>query len=150
MNVRLSRNSDIDTLVLLDRNANLTAWSKENYLGSFNNKQQNIYVLEEHGKIIGCLVVGIVLDEAEILQFWVDRNQHGKGYGHYLLTYILNELKTRYKVIQVFLDVRDGNNSAIKLYLKSGFIEVGRRRNYYLVDNWKFDAITMLKRFEGC
>ena len=89
----------------------------------------------------------MILDEAEILQFWVSRASHRKGYGRYLLSSILNDLKQRLNIIGVFLEVRDGNTAAINLYSSIGFVQVGRRINYYNVGTWQFDAIVMQKKF---
>ena len=44
----------------------------------------------------------------------------------------------------MFLEVRDGNTAAQQLYERSGFIGVGRRRDYYRgATAERFDAITM-------
>ena len=147
MLIRQAKIHDIDNLVKLDTDANLTCWAKAEYLSSLQNKQHFIYLLEEHGKIQGCIVIGMILDEAEILQFWVSRASHRKGYGRYLLSSILNDLKQRLNIIGVFLEVRDGNTAAINLYSSIGFVQVGRRINYYNVGTWQFDAIVMQKKF---
>lgn len=145
MQIRVARNSDIKTLVQLDKDTNLTPWSEADYIGCLHNSQHFILILEEHGKIIGCIVCGTVLDEAEILQFWIRRDKQRTGLGKYLLNYLFQQLKQKYRAQQVFLEVRDGNTGAISLYQKAGFKEVGRRDNYYNVDQWQFDAIVMLK-----
>lgn len=147
MQIRLAKSSDVGNLVKLDKDANLTNWSKEDYQGSLNNKQQFIYVLEEHGKILGCIALGVIVDEAEILQFWISRSCHRQGYGRHFFTKILNELRVHYQAQQVFLEVRDGNTAAINLYTQAGFIQVGKRNNYYNVETWQFDAIIMHKQF---
>jgi ribosomal-protein-alanine N-acetyltransferase len=41
------------------------------------------------------------------------------------------------------LEVRVSNFSAIRLYLNYGFIEVGRRRDYYRTEFGREDAILM-------
>ena len=46
-----------------------------------------------------------------------------------------------------FLEVRDGN-PAVRLYKRTGFSEVGRRRDYYSgCDGQLFDALTLAKSF---
>jgi ribosomal-protein-alanine N-acetyltransferase len=150
MQTRRAHKSDLSILVKLDTESNLTHWSLSDYQESLNNKQHFIYVVEEHGKIVACTVFSIVIDEAEILQFWVENNSKRRGLGLYLLNYILTELRQRFHVLRVFLEVRDGNKPAINLYLKLGFVEVGRRQNYYNVDTWQFDALIMHKQFSEC
>lgn len=147
MQIRLSGINDIPLLVQLDRESNLTPWSREDYLNSLNNLQQVIYIVTNHGKIVACGVCSKVLDEAEILQFWVKKVNKRQGVGEYLLKYILHDLQKKY-VVKVFLEVRQGNDAAINLYAKLGFNKVGQRKNYYRVDNWQFDAIIMLKALD--
>ena len=149
MQIRKVNSGELNTLVTLDKISNMTNWSLNDYQNSFNNKQHFIYILEEHGKISACIVVGVVLDEAEILQLWVESNSKRKGLGIYLLNHTLNELRKKHMVLRVFLEVRDGNVEAINLYKKVGFIEVGRRHKYYNVDAWQFDALVMQKEFLG-
>jgi ribosomal-protein-alanine N-acetyltransferase len=46
---------------------------------------------------------------------------------------------------RLHLEVRDGN-PAIKLYSRSGFSEVGRRKNYYTGrDGQIYDALTLTR-----
>ena len=149
MQIRRANIRDLNTLCTLDNIANMTNWSLNDYQNSFNNKQHFIYICEEHGKISACIVFGVALDEAEILQFWVEHSLKRKGIGIYLLNYTLHELRKKLMVIRVFLEVRDGNVAAINLYKKAGFIEVGRRHRYYVVDTWRFDALVMQKEFSG-
>ena len=43
----------------------------------------------------------------------------------------------------IFLEVRASNSSAIRLYEKKGFNEIGIRKNYYKIIDGKEDAILM-------
>ena len=149
MQVRNANNSDLATLARLDKLSNITNWSISDYQNSLHNKQQFIYLVEEHGKILACMVFGIVMDEAEILQFWVESNLKRQGIGLYLLNHTLNQLAKHQNVLRVFLEVRDGNQAAINLYKKVGFVEVGKRHQYYNIDAWQFDALVMHKEFLG-
>jgi ribosomal protein S18 acetylase RimI-like enzyme len=149
MQIRCANSADLNTLVILDKISNITNWSLNDYQNSFNNKQHFIYILEEHGKISACIVFGVVCDEAEILQLWVENNSKRKGLGIYILNYTLIELRKKHMILRVFLEVRDGNESAINLYKKAGFLEVGRRHKYYNIDAWQFDALIMQKEFLG-
>lgn len=145
MQVRLAKARDIDTMVLLDFEANLTHWTKSEYLGSLNNSLHRLYVLETpNGEIIGVAVLSVVDFEAEVLQFVVKRSFQKNGYGRILLQQIFKIL-TMQQVRQIFLEVRENNIAAISLYQSCGFAIVGRRANYYKVDNWHFDAMVMLR-----
>ncbi|HEV2556757.1 MAG TPA: GNAT family N-acetyltransferase [Bosea sp. (in: a-proteobacteria)] len=69
-------------------------------------------------------------DEAEILSIVVAPAQRGHRLGASLLGAHLSRLAGR-GVIQVFLEVEEGNVAAERLYRHLGFREVGRRKGYY-------------------
>lgn len=146
MRTRLARIEEAHSLAKLDKHSNLTNWDVNEYISSFNNTKHSIYVLEQDsGSIVATIVISIIFDEAEILQFWVKHECKKQGYGKILLEFILNKLKAMQKLHNVFLEVREDNTPAINLYQKLGFKIVGRRNNYYTVDNWQYDALTMLR-----
>ena len=145
MKIRNVKKNDLHQLAKLDKFANLTHWDFTEYQSSFNNQNHYIYVLENPANdIIGAMVVAVVLDEAEILQFWIKDTLKRHGYGKILLCDVLEILKFK-GIARVFLEVRDGNVPAINLYKKLGFEVVGRRNNYYTVDSWQYDALTLLR-----
>jgi N-acetylglutamate synthase-like GNAT family acetyltransferase len=52
-----------------------------------DKEQGNLYVLKERKKIIGCVVININNQEAELSHLAVLLEYHGKGYGEVLLDY---------------------------------------------------------------
>ena len=147
MQIRVANKKDLAVLVSLDKQSNITNWSLIDYQNSFSNKQHFIYILEDQGRVLACIVLSVVIDEAEILQLWVENGSKRRGYGLYILNHVFSELRRRFNIARVFLEVRDGNTTAINLYQKLGFAEVGRRHKYYNVDSWQFDALIMHKEF---
>ena len=147
MQIRVANKKDLAVLVSLDKQSNITNWSLIDYQNSFSNKQHFIYILEDQGRVLACIVLSVVIDEAEILQLWVENGSKRRGYGLYILNHVFSELRRRFNIARVFLEVRDGNTPAINLYQKLGFAEVGRRHKYYNVDSWQFDALIMHKEF---
>ena len=79
------------------------------------------------GKAVG---YGILrqIDVGEILVIGVDEAERRKGIGGMILDKLLSIASPGENV---FLEVRDSNEDAKKLYEKKGFAEVARRRNYY-------------------
>lgn len=143
MQIRLATINDINQLVLLDRESNLTYWSKDEYISSLN--QQQIYILVDKSLVVAVVVIRKVFDEAEILQFFVKHSQKKMGYGKILLDLIISRFKTKHNITRFFLEVRSDNYPAIKLYEKVGFQKVGVRKNYYRVAGMgTSDALTML------
>ena len=64
--------------------------------------------------------------------------------GSQLLRHTLQSLDDA--IESVLLEVRVSNFPAIRLYLNYGFMEVGRRRDYYRTEFGREDAILMTLR----
>jgi ribosomal-protein-alanine N-acetyltransferase len=84
---------------------------------------------------IGSALTGFILtrwaaDEAEILSVAVARSARGCGLGHALLRRNLQRL-AGLGIRDVFLEVSADNTSALRLYRRMGFDEVGKRERYY-------------------
>ena len=86
------------------------------------------YVLD--GKSIGYLEYSLIYDRMEIDQFRVIDEYRNKGVGTKLLAHLIS-LAINYRVINITLEVRVGNEIAINLYKKFGFREVALRKYYY-------------------
>lgn len=92
-------------------------WSKE----SLKNTQifQNEYAL--------AVFSTPVLDEIELLLVATHPDHLRQGHAEILLKKILASLSVK----KIFLEVRESNFTARKLYQKLGFIETGKRAKYY-------------------
>jgi ribosomal-protein-alanine N-acetyltransferase len=85
---------------------------------------------EQGGAVIGYVIARPVLDEAEILNLGVASARQRGGIGRALVEAMLARLRQQ-RVATVFLEVRESNAVARRLYAGLGFAEVGRRRDYY-------------------
>ena len=103
---------------------------------SFDNDFLKTLVYED-GLINGVLVYQYIYNRAEIDYIIVDNNYRKIGIATKLLKY----LEDSYKLDNITLEVRESNKSAINFYLKNGFKEVTRRKNYYKDE----DGILMIK-----
>lgn len=104
---------------------------------------------------IGEVVTGFALsriagDEAELLSIALDREVRAKGYSARLLDAHCAGLR-RMGVETLFLEVADDNASALALYRRLGFVEIGRRKGYYRRSDpaKRSDALTMKRSLEG-
>ncbi len=106
-----------------------------------------------HRATVGAKFAGFIMsrsaaDEAEILSIAIAGNRRGKGLGRALLTLHLRRLAAL-GARTVFLEVDEHNASAIRLYSRAGFHEVGRRPNYYPKAGGKPASALILRRDLG-
>jgi len=98
----------------------------------------------DSAKVVGFALGRVVAGEAELLLLAVRRSSQGSGVGRALLNRFV-EIAQQKGADRLHLEVRDGNH-AIKLYVKAGFTEVGRRKNYYTGrDGQVYDALTLAR-----
>jgi ribosomal-protein-alanine N-acetyltransferase len=103
-----------------------------------------------HRAMIGSNFAGFIMsrlaaDEAEILTVAVASNYRGRSIARSLLRYHLGRLMV-FGVRTVFLEVEEGNVSALRLYRRAGFVEAGRRDNYYPKAAGKAAGALVLRR----
>ncbi len=85
--------------------------------------------VEEQG-VSGYVVAHYAADMGEILNLGVTPARRRRGLGGALVQEVLAALGTQ-GVTEVFLEVRESNASARRLYEGRGFHAVGRRAKYY-------------------
>ena len=112
---------DLDTICL---------WSQEQWESEFNKKGVKVFGLLMSDKIIGVCVVQVIIDEAQINYFSIDRKFRRRGYGCHLMKNLINHCEV-INVKKLLLEVSDTNTSAKKFYSQFKFLTVGRRKNFY-------------------
>jgi ribosomal-protein-alanine N-acetyltransferase len=115
------------------------AWSLKQIKEEFKNSFSEIFVFE-NGKKLGYVIYRKLLDEGEILRIGIKKEYQGRGFGKKLLKELLEILKEK-GIKAVFLEVRENNAPAIRLYEKNGFRVLGKRKGYYSGE----DALIMEK-----
>jgi [ribosomal protein S18]-alanine N-acetyltransferase len=85
---------------------------------------------EQRGGVAGYVIAHSAADEGEILNLGVAPAHRGRGVGRALVEGMLAELLGR-GVRIVYLEVRESNAIARRLYESLGFGEVARRARYY-------------------
>lgn len=81
-------------------------------------------------KIIGWCTVRFVPPESELLKIAVRSDRRGEGIAGLLLEEVFQSLSS-ISIECIFLEVRSRNRSALQLYYKNGFVQVGERADYY-------------------
>ncbi|MHB1303597.1 MAG: GNAT family N-acetyltransferase [Acidiphilium sp.] len=117
------------------------AWSAVSIATMFANPA-NFGFLSEAGVMV---IARAAADEAEIVTIGVDPARRRAGLGRALLAAALAEAERR-GAVAVFLEVEASNLQAIGLYRACGFVQVGRRRDYYGAGR---DALLFSRRLCG-
>lgn len=113
-------------------NANVLANELENPLSDY-------IVAVENEEVVGYAGLWQPIDEGHITNIVTRKDKRGNHIGTKMLEEIINIAKDK-KLKCVTLEVNEHNQTAIKLYKKYNFIEVGKRTKYY---NNQDDAIIM-------
>ena len=140
--IRLMNASYVAAVAEIENLVQSHPWTKKQFEDSVNTYQ--VTVIEQQEQVVGFCILQPVLDEANLLLMAVHPSQQGKGMGYQLLEASLAMLKN--DPVQVFLEVRESNIAAIKLYEKSDFHQIDMRKNYYpQADGSREHAIIMVK-----
>jgi len=118
-------------------------WTRGNFLDSLRSGYQALLVRDCAQQLLGYFLVMEAIDEAHLLNISVAPTVQGEGLGYLLLELAVN-LARKHCLRVMLLEVRVSNLRALQLYQRYGFIEIGRRKNYYPLDpSTREDAIVM-------
>ena len=131
--------SQLDDIVSIESGSSVHPWSKTQLQESIRNPNNLCYCATCEGDIIGYLIVMVTGKTADILNIGINPDNQRKGYGGLLMSYLYKELKNRL-IEEVFLEVRESNQSAISFYLNQGFKEISIRKNYYKSNSNKLSS----------
>ena len=120
-------------------------WSVTSIGSEVNNPLSLWLVAVDGEQVIGYVGSQSVLGWADMMNLAVAPEYRRLGIGEKLVTELISQLKDN-QVTCLTLEVRFSNASAISLYHKLGFVEVGRRPGYY--HNPREDALILRKEWE--
>ena len=129
ISVKQINENDIDLCYELDSNT-ISLWSKKQWANEFKKEGIKVFGLIFSNLIIGICVYHVILDEAQINFFVVDQKYRKKGFGSFLMTYLIEQCE-KLNIHKLFLEVSHTNFAAEKFYRRFDFSTVGIRRNYY-------------------
>ncbi|MEP6692975.1 MAG: ribosomal protein S18-alanine N-acetyltransferase [Gemmatimonadaceae bacterium] len=122
--------ADLSAIVAIERASFTDPWSKESFVGLSVDPRVLFVVADRDGEIEGYAIAWFAADEGEIANLAVAERARRGGLGARLIDVALAEARA-HGAATVYLEVRDSNAAARRLYASRGFEEFGRRKNYY-------------------
>ncbi len=116
-------------------------WSKT-MIDNIQSRGAFHHVLLQGGTVAGYFYAQNIAGEMTLLNIAIDPKAQGQGLGKVLVTHFL-ALCQEHNIESVWLEVRESNKAARRLYESTGFHEVDRRINYYPAAKGREDAIIM-------
>lgn len=134
---------DLEQVMEIEEELFSVPWTKEGFFTFLTRKEALFLVVEEKGQILGYCGILMVLDEGDITNVAVRRDRQREGIGSFLVEGLIR-LAADLGVTTIHLEVRAGNETAIRLYERAGFVRDGIRKNYYTSPTE--DALLMTRR----
>ncbi len=130
--LRTMRPSDLDLVVQSENLSLQNPWSKRIFSDCLRSGYE-CWVLASRDRIMAHGVLSAAAGEAHVLTLCVHPDFRQQGFGRRMLRHLLDK-GFRKGAQTAFLEVRPSNKTAIALYLATGFVQVGERRQYYPAD----------------
>ena len=129
ISIKQINKKDIDLCYELDSNT-ISLWSREQWSNEFKKDGTKIFGLLIENLVIGICVFQVVIDEAQINYFVVNKKFRKKGFGSYLMSYLIKNCE-KLNLRKLLLEVSQSNVTAERFYSRFDFSTVGIRKNYY-------------------
>lgn len=137
--------ADLDAVFAIEQAVYPHPWTRGNFVDSLASGY-SAWTVYDGAELAGYFLLMIAVDEAHLLNVSVAAARQGQGLGRYLLDKVA-ACARGLGASSILLEVRPSNQRALAVYLRYGFVEIGRRKNYYPAHHGqREEAIVM--RFE--
>jgi ribosomal-protein-alanine N-acetyltransferase len=128
--VRQMEMNDLGRIMEIERNSFVAPWSKNMFEETIFSPISLGLVIERDNFIIGYIVFYTVDVEAHVMNLAVNPAERKQGFARQLLAYALMFFREK-DISECYLEVREHNRDAQRLYEHFGFEVIGRRKQYY-------------------
>lgn len=138
---RAMRESDLKDVLAIETLSFNSPWTLDNFRGELLRNPWSVnQVIEIDGRIVAYLTAWFVEGDVAINNIAIHPDFRRRGIALALVQWLLRDAEKK-ECERVTLEVRPTNCAAWGLYSALGFVEVGRRPNYYQQEGE--DAIVM-------
>ncbi len=135
----------IPQIAALERICFSEPWSEQSIAGELGNPLSLWMVCWEDGVVLGYVGSQTVLGETDMMNIAISPQVRRQGVARRLILELVAQLKKQGSH-SLSLEVRPSNTAAVALYQRLGFVQVGRRLNYYR--HPKEDGLILRKEWE--
>ena len=137
--------SHVDAVAELEKQCFSQPWSRNSVVSELENPLALWLVAVEGEQVLGYVGSQSVLDEADMMNLAVEEAARRQGIAGALVRELICRLKEK-GIRCLTLEVRASNEPAKALYASLGYVQVGRRPNYYFKP--REDALILRKEWE--
>ena len=144
--IERATSGDLPGVVALERACYSDPWPASAFAALPDNPRVYFAVARGvEGRVIGYVVAWYVMDEGELANLAVAPDERRRGTGRALLDAMMADAMAR-GTKELYLEVRESNAAARRLYHVLNFEDVGRRKAYYRSP--QEDALILRKTFD--
>lgn len=146
VSIRPMKAVDLEAVARMELATFSTPWREDTFRSLLERPGVELWVAELDGEVAAYAVLWCILEEGELANIAVRDDVRGRGIGSALLGRMLVVARDS-GVRSLYLEVRESNRSARRLYAGRDFLEIGVRHDYY--NKPREDALVLKKTLEG-
>ena len=140
--IRAACREDVKELAALSQASMRYSWSEQDFAEALTYSQAKVYLCEQDGQVLGYAILYHAADQGDVPSIAVRHSARRQRVGSRLLEHVFGEAYTL-GVRKLFLEVRDSNDAAQRLYETMGFLRISVRKGFY--DQPREDAVVMMR-----
>lgn len=137
------QSKDLPAVLAIERQSYPFPWTEDQFLQEMNNPVAAVELIWVAGQLAGYLCYWLIVGELQILNIAIAPMFRRQGLAEQLLDHVFSDCRQK-GLERAWLEVRAGNDSAISLYRKQGFVADTVRSGYYRDGE---DALLMVRDF---
>jgi len=145
VSLREMADHDLDPVTGIEAVSSPAPWNRNLFAGCLKSTYICIVAVADE-QVVGFGIASGKAGEGHIVNIGVNPVYRRYGCGRQLLEGLLRELKGM-QVETVFLEVRASNQNAMRLYRRTGFNQIGLRKDYYSLGDSRENAVVMRRDF---
>ncbi len=138
---RPMRSSDLRAILEIEQQVYNFPWSDKTFRDCLSVGYL-CWVCERIDQVVAYGILSIGAGEAHVMNICVSPHVQRQGYGVAMMNKLIEVAKEN-RTQSLLLEVRPTNFSALNMYQKMGFNEIGVRKAYYPAPNGREDALML-------